>query len=98
MTNSNKKTLKKRFSADEGELINILNGWNPIPGSPADEYDCVVHHVLGKIEQHTENITIEFIVKSIIQEVESHLGITPTAEELTALQNNVEAWQLSRFA
>ncbi len=42
MSGSKHKAETKQFKTDEDYVRRILIEWNPIPGSPDDEYDCLL--------------------------------------------------------
>lgn len=39
--------LKKQIKAEEIAIRNILKEWDPIPNSPPDEYDDLVHQLIS---------------------------------------------------
>lgn len=90
------KPAKKRFKAEEAALRSILHRWQPIPGAPEDEYDCLVHHLLSHLHAHPRSGPEE-IAACISEQMAEHFRSCGSVEGAKAVSRKIhEAWK--RFA
>ncbi len=61
-----KSELKREFKFHEKELRKIINSWNLIPGSPADEFDTLNHMLLGHLGRENGKEKIEKVIYSVL--------------------------------
>ncbi|NNE68494.1 MAG: hypothetical protein HKN33_18145 [Pyrinomonadaceae bacterium] len=85
---------RRRFKRDERELREIVNGWELIPGTPDDEFDCLVHHLLSWLGSEKKE---REIVVALSDELESHFGFSRVSKRDTGkMVNSVCEWWGSR--
>lgn len=75
-SNTQIKTLKKKFNKLYTQLLPIINTWDPIglvgSGAPDDEYDCITVQLIVLLEQgKSQNEIYEFI----IHELDDHFSM-----------------------
>jgi hypothetical protein len=93
MSGSQHKTETKRFKGDENSVRQILNEWNPIPGSPDDEYDCLVHHILSAIHRGSREADLIQIIKS---EMVQHFGVEESDRNIATVVEKLSEWWRSK--
>lgn len=90
---SNEHELKKRVVKGEEQTIRtLMNEWDPIPGSPADEYDCLVHHILGLLHQNAAKNQLRSMIQS---ELVCHFGLHPSNQEIDAITEKIWSYWYS---
>jgi hypothetical protein len=84
-------TQRKAARDRRGELLTLLNGWDPAgllaAGAPRDEYDCVVDKVLSALSHGGSR---EEIVELLDSEILEHFGVQPNETGLFATK--VATW------
>ena len=88
-----KKRRLKEFRAAEREIRALLNEWDVIPGSPADEYDCLIPQLYAL---STRGASSEEIEAFLAGELERHFGLEPDAVREGELAARLVAWADSR--
>jgi hypothetical protein len=66
------KSTKDRIRTETSHVREVLNEWNPIPGSPRDEYDCLVDHIVSALHR---GVDAPGLAKVIESEFEDHFGL-----------------------
>jgi len=89
-----KKNKLKAFKVDEQKIRQILNDWDPIVGSPKDEYDCLVYQLLSALHKGVDNA--ESISSLISYELTHHFGIEESKEKIDAVSKEIINWWVSR--
>lgn len=80
------KIKMRRFKEQEKELLDILNEWDPIQGSPHDEYDCLCHSVLSLLYSKQG----EFRLNQFIQdELNGHFGFGNAGEDVEKISKKI---------
>lgn len=73
-----KKAMKNQIKKEAQSIREILNQWDPLGGSPEDEYDCLVDHVLSALHRGmTDSTDLARLIKS---ELNDHFGIDLSKE------------------
>jgi hypothetical protein len=44
-------TMKNEVRRQSSRVREIVSAWDAIPGSPPDEYDCLVDHVVSALQR-----------------------------------------------
>ncbi|TVL97383.1 MAG: hypothetical protein CV087_22400 [Candidatus Brocadia sp. WS118] len=84
-----KSALKRKFKFQEKELRKIINSWNLIPGSPADEFDALNHLLLGHLGRENGK---EKMVKVIYSELITNYGLTIKQADAEAYATQIVDW------
>ena len=63
MSRIDRKRRRGAFKDEETAMRRILNEWDPIPGSPVDEYDYVVHHLLSVLHSGASVEQVEDVLE-----------------------------------
>jgi len=95
MNKTEKKSLRKSFKKEENQIRYILNEWDPIPGSPEDEYDCLVHIILSSLHKGSNQKAIE---DTIIKELMNHFGIKEESNKICNVSSKIWQWWLMHTA
>ena len=78
-------TQRKAHRDRRGELLTLLNGWDPAEllaaGAPRDEYDCVVDKLLSELSR---GACKEDIARFLESEINEHFGVAPKETALFA--------------
>jgi len=93
MANADRKHRRDEFKHEEAELRMLLNEWDPIPGSPDDEYDCLVHDLLSHLHR---GVTREELAGLIDVHSQHHFGAACSPQELAVAADNVWQWWCKR--
>jgi len=88
------KEKLKKFKAEEETVRQILNDWEPIEGSPEDEYDCLVHRLISTLHKGEE--TTKSISSLISNELKQHFGVEIPDEEIDTVSKEIIGWWFSR--
>jgi len=83
------KTRRDAFKADEEAVRTILNRWDPIAGSPEDEYDCLVHRILSALHEGANRTELK---NHIEHELTHHFGIRTELSEVEGVVKQVSEW------
>lgn len=68
----------------------ILNEWDPIPGSPPDEYDCLVDHIVSALHQgKTQSSQIAALISL---ELKNHFGLCSSDSEVARVADSIKAF------
>ena len=90
MSNSRHRPEIKRFKAEATCVRRILNEWDPIPGSPDDEYDCLVHHILSALHRGSNRLGLIQLIKS---EMAVHFcGIEAPDADIEMVAGKISQW------
>jgi len=85
---SDRKATKKAVKSEAQAVRAILNEWDPIPGSPADEYDCLIDHIVSALHQgKTQRAQIAALISS---ELENHFGITSSEADVIRVAASIQ--------
>ncbi len=84
-----KRSLSKRVKQEASQVRQILNEWDPIPGSPSDEYDCLVDRVVSALHRGAEYSNLTELINS---ELSDHFGIILPKEEIAAVSLRLAQW------
>lgn len=79
MRNADRKQLKKKLKNQEQAIRVILNRWDPVLGSPENEYDCLVHKVLGMLRRDASK---DELISMIRSELVNHFGLHESKEQI----------------
>ncbi len=89
MNRRDKKKRLSQFKTDARELLSLLNEWAPIPGSPADEYECLAHRILGELEGRA---SVGKLAESIAAELQDHFGVAEPESAVLRVSRKIRAW------
>jgi hypothetical protein len=60
----NKKQIAKNIKTEVAEIRKIINEWDPLPGTPEDEFDYFVHHIVSVLHNKVASKNdIELLIK-----------------------------------
>jgi len=91
---SNNRNRKKVIKLEIKAIRRILNAWDPIAGSPEDEYDCLVHRIISDL--HSGIIKPSDIARIIKSELKDHFGISKTDAEIFKVAENISLYWSER--
>jgi hypothetical protein len=77
-----KKALKQRVLSEQSVIREILTEWAPLPGSPPDEYDCLV----GKVWSLLQKACTQAELHSLLMTELVALGIEPPKNTLDVVR------------
>lgn len=66
------KNDKNRIKREERAIRAIFNEWDPIQGSRKDEYDCLIHLIIGALHKKS---TLQEMASLIKEDFSEHFGI-----------------------
>jgi hypothetical protein len=89
----NKSEKKKLFKADEKKINNILNEWDPIPYSPADEYDCLTHKIISELHRGIGEIELYNLVRD---EIVNHFGLEDDKEKMLEVSQKIFKYWINK--
>ena len=98
MSGASHKNQKRRFNREEQFVRGALNEWDLIPGSPEDEYDCLVHHILSALHAGANQEDLEMLIE---EEMSNHFGLSATKStetDLAVARTILEWWTRERSA
>ena len=81
------------------ELRRLINEWDPIgvydpeTNSPDDEYDCLYHTLLGRLERGESAWGIAEFLRN---DLENHFGLNRNAADPGGFAERLVAWWASR--
>lgn len=81
----------KRVKSETDAVRAILTAWDPIAGGlcPADEYDCLVDQIVGRLHRGAnEKALREFIVS----EFADHFGMSVACSDASRVSTQILAW------
>lgn len=84
------QATKKRIKAEASAIRNILNAWDPIAGSPADEYECLVDAIVSAL--HAGRTSPKDIASLIASELKGHFGITAPEIEVAKVAASIATY------
>jgi len=93
MADADRKRRRDQFKREEGELRMLLNERDPIPGSPDDEYDCLVHDLLSHLHR---GVTREDLLGVIGVHSKDHVGAAHSPRGLAMFADSVWQWWCKR--
>ena len=88
-----KKDQRRDFHRGEADLRALLDEWDPIPGSPADEYDCLIPQLYAHLRS---GATSEEVEAFLARELEHHFGLDPPRERDRDFAERLVRWARSR--
>jgi len=71
------------------QIRNFFNDWDPIPGSPDDEYDCVVDGVVTALHRGASAEELAHLISSKFAE---HIGMPVQFVEVVDISERIRAW------
>ena len=82
---------RKRIKTEAAAVRAILNAWDPITGgfSPADEYDCLVDHIVSVLHR---GATEEERSKLITSEFADHFGAPVADPDVSRVAKEIWTW------
>jgi hypothetical protein len=93
MSDSTHKKEKNRIKADEIFVRRILTEWDPIPGSPDGEYDCLVHHILSVLHHGVDQADLVSVIKN---EMINHFGVEEPDANIARVADKISKWWSSK--
>ena len=86
-----KQARARLYRSGSREIRKHLNEWDPLPGSPDDEYDCLIPQLYAMLSSGVDTAEVE---RYITDELRNHFGIEPAppAENELALRL-VRTWR-----
>jgi hypothetical protein len=79
-----------RMRRREKDVRAVFSAWDPIPGSPEDEYDCLIWPSIKRLDAGVEQ---DDLADWLSDEVRGHFGIAADREETGPLaQRLLDVW------
>jgi hypothetical protein len=95
MSKPEQKRQRHEFKAEEAKVRALLNKWDPIAGSPDDEYDCLTHSVISRLHHGAQHHEIAVLIKRHMSE---HIGINTPQEQIDQVVEAIWRWWQRRAA
>ena len=95
MTREETKHRKAAIRSEVTRVRQMLNEWDPLSSSPADEYDCVVDGVVSALHR---GVTAPDLADWICEEFDSHFGVPVAREEALSVSSRILSWWSSSQA
>lgn len=76
------------------ELLIILNEWDPIPGSPSDEYDCLCHSILSLLNRKSNESALTDL---ILYELVGHFGFGGDQADVEDISQKIYKWWKEKY-
>jgi hypothetical protein len=74
----------------EKDVRAVLSAWDPIPGSPEDEYDCLISPSIKRLDAGVER---DDLVDWLTDEVRGHRGLAASRDETRPVaQRLLDLW------
>jgi hypothetical protein len=84
------KLEKQKVKSHADSVRRILNAWDPIPGSPEDEYDCLVDHIVSALYRGiADTQSLAMLIES---ELMHHFGIKETESTISEVASEIAAY------
>lgn len=84
-----KSKLNKEYKRKFSELRDIINSWELIPDSPADEFDSINHLLLSELYKGSDKVKIS---KRLTFELNDNYGFNSNDDEIAKMTTEVIAW------
>lgn len=88
MTHASKERTRS-FKNEERAIRALVEKRHPMPGSPDDELDCLVHNILGALHRGESQQAIEAL---ITREMTGHFGLTISQSWVRELAQEAARW------
>lgn len=88
-----KQRAIRRYRLGSREIRALLNDWDPIPGSPSDEYDCLIPQLYALLSSGADAERIE---RYVTGELRNHFGIEPDPPREHELASRLVRWDQAR--
>ena len=79
----------REFKEEEQVVRTILNDWDPISGSPKDEFDCLVHRILSNLHQIGQK---EKLLELIQDQLSNHFGLDLPQDQISNTAKKIWTW------
>jgi hypothetical protein len=89
MTRGDRAARRSTFTRDEAALRVLLNPGGACADAPADEFDCLVHHVLSVLYREP---SIEAVSAVLARECSDHLALICSASAVDSVARRILAW------
>jgi hypothetical protein len=93
MNRDERKRNRKLFKSEEKAVRAILNEWDSIVGSPANEYDYLVHRILSMLHRDGAKAELGAMIQ---QELVDHFGFGIPEKEIDRVAKKVWDWWSDR--
>jgi hypothetical protein len=74
------RDVKKNVKRDSAAVRSVLNRWDPVAGSPGDEYDCLVDHIVSAL--HSGKSRLSDVATLIATEMKNHFNLVGDDDEI----------------
>ena len=89
LTRRDTKQLKAVIRDETSQIRQFINDWDPFPGSPVDEYDCLVDGVVSALHS---GASVSSLAELICSEFAEHFGVPVAPEDAFALSMRIMTW------
>jgi hypothetical protein len=89
MSKPKQKRRRDEFTVEEAKVRALLNEWDPIPGSPDHEYDCLTHSLISALHRGAQHQEIAVLIRRHLSE---HMGINEPQEEIDRVAEFISTW------
>ena len=89
MARAENKQPKAVIRSEAIRVRQILNEWDPLPGSPSDEYDCLVDHIVSALHR---GVTADGLADVVCSEFEGHFGVPVARNEAVGAASRIMSW------
>jgi hypothetical protein len=87
------KSTKHQIRTEASHVRDVLNNWNPIPGSPKDEYDCLVDHIVSALHRGVDAPDLSKLIES---EFHEHFGLPVEPQDVRSVAVTLSDWWAGR--
>jgi hypothetical protein len=89
-----KKAMKDQIKQEASSIRKILNQWDPLGGSPEDEYDCLVDHIVSAL--HRGMASSSNLARLIKVELNDHFGIKQSEKSIFNIAESIHKYWVNQ--
>jgi hypothetical protein len=86
MAQTENKQRKAVIHSEAIRVRQVLNEWDPLPGSPSDEYDCLVDRIVSALHR---GVTADGLADVVCSEFERHFGVAIARHEAVGVASRI---------
>jgi hypothetical protein len=80
----------RKVRHEEKELTKLFWRYcDPLPGTPRDEYNCLIHHVISSLHSGQKESEIKDLIES---EFTGHFGINVPPHDIEKVSREIMKW------
>ena len=93
MSGSANKSRRDQVQEEESFLRSLLNEWDPITGSPSDEYDTLVHRLISELHAGMRQDSLNNLIAEYFA---NHVGVPMPPHETGRVAKRIWKWWQDR--